>query len=248
MLPKLSDWFSTLLQIANRNETLLDDEIDDILSDYNDTTDIDAIGLWPDILSQCGYIDNTINETISRTTIISGRTCGENDDEDQYLFASYIRAEVDGEQWKLIVNHSTDCNFPNRVPDSPVNYWIRFSGQSVRVPDFDVYDQYMENENIDSALFRSECLDEIDESERNENNTLFWYDDIMLFRIDADPIEACDIADNYTDIVDVLLEMLEDSLLGNYYGSYIDPPTATSALVQFTSWDCGMSYIPELLI
>merc|ERR1719242_2275725 len=41
-----------------------------------------------------------------------------------------------------------------------------------------------------------------------------------------------------TEIVDELLMMLEENVKGNYYGSYIDPPSAASALMQFTSWDC----------
>merc|ERR1712154_446618 len=73
----------------------------------------------------------------------------------------------------------------------------------------------------------------------NENNTLFWYnEDLMLFKIVVDPIEACDVADEYPEIVDELLQTLDDNIKGNYYGNYLGYPTAASALVSFTSWDC----------
>ena len=46
----------------------------------------------------------------------------------------------------------------------------------------------------------------------------------MLFRIDEDAIEACDVADNHTEIVDQLLGILEQKVKGNYFGSMIGPP------------------------
>ena len=240
----VSDWFATLLQIAS-GEDLREDDIDEIVSSYNDTTAVDAIGLWPDIVSQChdgsdgpgaeyrnDGEDNVMNQTESRKMVISARMCGENDDPDnQYFFATMIRTD----EWKLIVNHSIDCENPDLIVDSEDDYWISYDGQTIRTPDFDIYDQYMNNDHIDSVLFRSQCLDEMDESERNENNTMFWYDDIMLFRIDSDAIEACDVADEYPEIVDELLGILFETVPGNYYGSYDDSPTALSALVQVCS-------------
>ena len=138
----------------------------------------------------------------------------------------------------MIVNHSSVVNCGAPVRDTASNYWATFDGQPKETPHFDIYDQYMNNDHIDSELFRSQCLDEMDESERNRNNTLFEFDEIMLFKIDTDQIEACNVADEFPEIVDELLQILRDTVPGNYYGSYSAPPSAISALTQFTSWDC----------
>ena len=237
-----SDLFSTFLQLASGN-TLQKDDIDAIVMSYNDTTEVDAIGLWPDIVSQCSDSsgsssseDHQSMDPESRDIVIAARMCGENaHPESQYFFSTTIR----NNEWKLIVNHTTNCDNPGGpTRNMQNNYWLSYAGDHLETPYFDIYDQYMNNEHIDSELFRSQCLDEMDESERNENNPLFQYDDIMLFKIDTDPIEACNVAGDYPEIVDELLEMLFDTVPGNYYGSEPTLPTAVSALVQYTGWDC----------
>ena len=102
----VSDWFSTLLQIADGK--LRKEDIDKIVSSYNDTIAVDSIGLWPDILSQCGSADNPQDgrrkQTESRKQLISARVCGENDNpDDQFLYlAMYVALLVYRESFPFI--------------------------------------------------------------------------------------------------------------------------------------------------
>ena len=176
--------------MASHNETLRDDDIDAIAAKHNDSKDVDAFGQWHSILSECGYEDDNVYETANRTTIMSTMMCGENGDDSQYFVQTYIRKG----DWKLLLNHTKECpEFPRpyavlQQPAFP--YWINHNNTYLETPNFDVYDDYMNNEEL-KDLFQSKCVDEMPQDERNKNNTLFWYDEeVMLFKISDDPIEA----------------------------------------------------------
>ena len=82
----VADWFPTLLQLASNN-TLRNDEMDALVGD---TVAIDGIGLWPNILSECGLSDGNPDAETVRDLLISARTCGEG--ENDYFISTCVRS------------------------------------------------------------------------------------------------------------------------------------------------------------
>ena len=66
----------------------------------------------------------------------------------------------------------------------------------------------------------------------------FRYDEILLFNLETDKIEACDLKDIYPEIVEELMDILEVTVKGNYYGSVEGDPVAESVLAQVESYSC----------
>ena len=227
-LVHITDWYLTVLQMAGLEQ----DEFDEL----DDFEELDSIGLWDNILNDCQVDDDYYGsdedddddeEDVGREMIISARMCFD----DSYFINTYIRYN----EWKLVVNGTL-----RRCTTPPVftgqNYWITYDGQYLYAPDEEIYEQYASNEDY-GEYFRSECYDNLDKQERNNTNN-FLYDDLMLFNIETDPIEACDVKNDNMDIVDDLLEILFDNVPGNYNGAVQGVIVASSVLAQFESYNC----------
>jgi len=136
---------------------------------------------------------------------------------------------------KLIVNNSADCDGHDGGSGGAADFWIGFEGDTSRVPLKDVYDDFADMEY--SELFHSQCYEEMSGYDQDASDT-FEYAELMLFNIDADPIEACDLAEAEPEIVERLLAQLNAEVRGQYLGSTEGVPTAAATLRQFLSYDC----------
>ena len=90
-------------------------------------------------------------------------------------------------------------------------------------------------------LYRSECLENLDGTDdiNNPNLTQFKYDDILLYNIAIDPIEACAI-NNDTKIQE-LLDILNER--SKKYDASLTQDTVLGALkAKMESYDCNVVY------
>lgn len=220
----VSDWLPTLLQAASGN-TLHNEEVDAVVGD---AIGVDGFALWSDMLSQCGYESENDSQ---REQIISARVCGDGDD--AYFFSTYIRQS----DWKLIVNNSAGCAGAPTVSGDIYSYYPFFDGSAERKPVQEVYTQYMATPQIDSERFRSVCYEAMaDRQKRNEAN--FAIRDLMLFNVSGDAIEACDLSQQYPEVVASMLAVLDAEVKGHYRGSSTLSPAASAVLRDVESYDC----------
>ena len=223
----VTDWYLTILQMAG--------------FDGNEIEELDGFGLWDVIINECddrwndtaawsedGDMDLVENEEfLQRNMIISARMC----DDDSYFINTYMRYN----QWKLIVNGTyRECG--GGEGNERNNYYINYDATFTYTPNENVYEEYVDNTEY-AEYFRSECYDDMNDEERNDTLN-FLYDELMLFNIEQDAIEACDVKEDNMEIVDNLLELLYENVAGNYYGSVSGNPVASSVLAQFESYSC----------
>merc|ERR1712130_11912 len=88
-------------------------------------------------------------------------------------------------------------------------------------------------------LYKSVCFDDHIDDDVDFD---FEYDEIMLFKITNDKVEACNVAKYHPQIVDRLLNKLfSDDNVNEYakYQIYKTMPTKQGALSQIESYDCN---------
>lgn len=139
----------------------------------------------------------------------------------------------------IINNTAVDCN-DSGVPHGVAHdFYPTWDGVLNRLPPQQIIDEYLERgEN----LFYSSCYEAMTNDQKNTSRN-FGYSDMMLFAIRDDPIEACNVIDDYPDVVETMLQALDDNMKGNYYGSWLGYPVAPAVLKHFLNWDCDLDMI-----
>eukprot|EP01083_Nonionella_stella_P013327 37529_1 len=184
-------------------------------SEGDGARDLDGVNLWPRICNGDGR---------ERDEIVHIEMVDSHDIAQGYK-ASYIRTK----QWKLVINPTMSfVEFPT------ARYWVNYDNSFTIAPPRDVYHD-MTQMGL-SHLYASECYDDAlyDES-------VSKYDDVMLFAIAEDKIEACNVAGAYPDVVDDLWNRLFAAENIAEYVSYNSDKIELSkqgVLAQIESYDC----------
>eukprot|EP01084_Bolivina_argentea_P012743 23866_1 len=225
-LVHLSDWFSIIFDMVG------------IQLEHDLQNELDAIdGLWYHMLYECNKKNNNINTNNfesngrnGRNEIVQINKCMEGNN--NYFVSSWIRRD----EWKLIVNgsHISSMDHCNAIESESDSGYMYFNGSYSIIPD---QSSYFENE-FKNELFYSQCYENMSVEQRS-NQSLFQVEDIMLFNIDKDAIEACNVAANHLDIVDDLFTQLQQ-----YSEQYFETsreminidPLAVYATIQ--TYDC----------
>lgn len=222
------DWFPTLLQMAEGGDSALTNgAIAETLS--SEATPIDGIGAWSNMLAECGNSNGYAQPEDSREWVFSAKMC-----DDSYFIKTYVRHNG----WKLIVNNTNDCG--ENSPPSTAEFYTCYdcmAGNLQRSPPLEIYEQFMRRDN--AQYFQSECFDAMSDDEKVDEAN-FEYTELMLFEVERDPIEACNVADAHPDIVEEMLGELFAQVQGRYIGqgSTKAVPTAPAVMRQFMNFDC----------
>lgn len=215
----ITDWFPIIKHIAG------------VRTESGDE-DVDGINLFPSI---CG--GNKPN--IKRESIYHLMMSDDNDVEKGYG-PSYIRSG----KWKLVVNASlrTDGN-------SAYKYWTDYDNSFTKKPPKKTYTEMIgldiDDKIIDVGannvdLYQSKCFDDYVTSGRLAGGD-FEYDEIMLFDISNDKVEACNVAKYYPKKVqDLMDELFSDHNIRQYkrYEKEQNTPKKQGVLAQIESFDC----------
>jgi len=195
-LVHVSDWFNVFTDIAGIEHEFAD-------ADHQQQ-------IWSDI--QCdAACDDDDDTSDARTELISLHVC-----ESGALFASTIIR--DG--WKLVVNGSRAAQ--SGCPASASStylYWTRSDDTAYARPNSTFFEEQYERQfglDADRAerLFVSDCLEEmyLNGTIDDDANPFFSNGaleaDIMLFHLETDRIEACNVAESEADKVAELMEAL----------------------------------------
>merc|ERR1712154_53275 len=101
-----------------------------------------------------------------------------------------------------------------------------------------IYKNMVSEDNSFKSLYKSTCFsDHIDDDVDFD----FEYDEIMLFKINDDKVEACNVAKYHPDTVQRLMNKLFSDDNVNEYGNYQiykTMPSKQGALSQIESYDC----------
>ena len=186
--------------------------------DYKDImNDVDGINLWPSI---CNNDENVQRKIIKHFEMIDVN------EKEQGFKASYIRTN----EWKLLINSSLSFV---EIPSN--KYWVDYDDSFTTKPPSEKYQNM-----VNPDLFQSNCYDEYLLSDNNDD-TMFEYDEIMLFKISDDNIEACNVAKENPKIVRRLMNKLfSDDNINEYIKWNSDPirMSKQGALAQIESYDC----------
>ena len=221
----IADWIPTLMGMIG------------IDLDKDDKTRMDGINLWSDIRNGCFYKDKTEN-VIKREEFLSIRLC-----DDGTFGPTWFRKG----KWKLIINGTKlGCGLSTTLAPP---YWSYFDANLSFIPNKHWYDMYKDFELNGDRLFASNCYENMNETERN-NIDNFIYQDIMLFDIENDKIEACNVANKYQDIIDEMMIELYDKVDSNEYkGGKLKRPQAIGVWMQLIkeTFNCnnGFSFITQ---
>lgn len=218
----ISDWFRIIENIAGiDSDKSMDTEADD-----DDDVFGDGLDLWPDI---CHRTEGAVQrEVITHFELIDAN------DRERGLKASYIRTR----DWKLLVNSSLSFV---EIPSN--KYWVHYDAEYTEQPPKEVYDA-MQSEETLSALYASQCFEDFGDG---QSGAMFEYDEVLLFAISNDHIEACNVAPDNPQIVRELMDrLLSDDNIDEYVRWNQDTVELSKqgALAQIESYDCdqGKSY------
>lgn len=155
-------------------------------------------------------------------------------DKDLGFKASYIRTN----EWKLLINSSLSFV---EIPSN--KYWVNYDDVYTKEPPKDIYQDMMNNDEL-NKLFESHCYDNyINDIKSGYNDEpSFEYDEIMLFKISKDNIEACNVAKKHPEIVkDLLNHLLSDDNIEQYIEFNSDPirMSKQGSLAQIESYSCN---------
>eukprot|EP01083_Nonionella_stella_P013326 37528_1 len=158
-------------------------------------------------------------------------------EKEQGFGPSYIRTD----KWKLTVNAS--LRFDGNVA---YEYWVNYDNEFKTNPPKRIFERMVAADDAD--LYESACYSaHIDPDFHHSESDLFLatadfgYDEIMLFKIDEDRIEACNVAQFYPNVVRNLYDMLlSDEHIEQYatYQTQKTIPSKQGALAQIESYDC----------
>jgi len=185
--------------------------------DTDDDEGIDGINLWEGI---CNNDHEHKRHQIMHFSMV------DSNDKDKGFGPSYIRTN----EWKLVVNASLrgDGNVAYQ-------YWVNFDNEFTTKTPKRIYKNMVSDENEYGNLYQSVCFsDHIDDDVDFD----FEYDEIMLFKINDDKVEACNVAKYHPQTVDRLMKKLfsDDNL--DEYMEYKAMPSKQGALSQIESYDC----------
>ena len=183
---------------------------------------LDGINIWRDIQKYCKHGRHSKRK--KRDEIIQMRM------RNGYFYSTMIR----NEEYKLVVNASRQASNPLIVPQ--LTGWVNPNYTFTEYPDMISY-----NDNID--LFNSECYNQLSDADKVDASN-FETQEFMLFKIDEDPIEACNLIANdvdgeYDDIVDELFGRIVDESVA-YNGGGFGPALPQSAMAQVLQFDCEL--------
>jgi len=184
--------------------------------------DIDGINVWEDIQAYCKKRGHSRHN--QRKEIIQMRILND------YFYATMIR----NEKYKLVINASRAAS--NRIITPQLTGYVDYDASFTEYPDEQSY-----NDNID--LFRSKCYDELSAEEKVDSLN-FQTQEFMLFDIEKDPIEACNLYDpmrdnKYSGIVEELYDrILEES--EDYNGGGFAPALSAAAYAQVLQFNCDL--------
>eukprot|EP00486_Rosalina_sp_Unknown_P011077 CAMPEP_0201593724 /NCGR_PEP_ID=MMETSP0190_2-20130828/191244_1 /ASSEMBLY_ACC=CAM_ASM_000263 /TAXON_ID=37353 /ORGANISM="Rosalina sp." /LENGTH=371 /DNA_ID=CAMNT_0048053029 /DNA_START=864 /DNA_END=1979 /DNA_ORIENTATION=- len=184
--------------------------------------DLDGINVWKDIKKYCK--NGQRSNPNRRDEIIQMRM------RNGYFYSTMIR---NGE-YKLVVNASRQASNPLIV--SQLTGWVNPDYSFTPYPDLDSY-------NVNIQLFNSECYNQLSDDEKI-NPLNFETEEFMLFKIDEDPIEACNLLSNdvngeYDDIFTQLFGRILDESV-NYNGGGFGPAIPQSAMAQVLQFNCDL--------
>ena len=207
----ISDWFAIIKSMANINDN--DDDFD---------VDIDGIDLFPDICNNDGIVQREIIKHFEMIDV---------NEKEQGFKASYIRTN----EWKLLINSSLSFV---EIPSN--KYWVDYDDSFTTSPPKDKYEMM---KDVNKDIFHSQCYDDylMQNIDDDSISSVFEYDDIMLFKIGEDNIEACNVANENPKIVKHLLNQLfNDENIEQYvlYNSEEIKMSKQGTLAQIESYDC----------
>eukprot|EP01084_Bolivina_argentea_P035459 65772_1 len=221
----VTDWFPVFASIANINVSNMD---------------IDGINIFDDILYECNNDDHEMNASVaSRDEIIHIDLC--NDGDDEYYEQTYIRTK----EWKLIINSSIYMCSAAILPWYYNGFVSTMSNQTIFTtpnlkpyPNKTAYFILNEYENNTEGLFYSKCYENMSEFDQTKwNNTLFDVNhEYLLYHIMDDRIEACNVADQYPEIVTSLMQRINEQKI--YYHNNRYETQSSYILSQTDSYDC----------
>eukprot|EP00484_Ammonia_sp_Unknown_P004155 CAMPEP_0197074000 /NCGR_PEP_ID=MMETSP1384-20130603/210888_1 /TAXON_ID=29189 /ORGANISM="Ammonia sp." /LENGTH=686 /DNA_ID=CAMNT_0042512841 /DNA_START=338 /DNA_END=2399 /DNA_ORIENTATION=- len=221
-------------KVQDEKQSGEDNEAGEQEEDVNN--DIDGINLWSAI---CHNDDNF--GALKRHNIMYF-VMNDVEDANEGFGPSYIRTT----EWKLTVNASMRYD-GNRA----YSYWVDYDNSFTPHPPKRLYQRMRADQQ---GVYDSDCYDayllQADGTE-NDNDveynvdvqgTDFEYDEIMLFRINEDKIEACNVAKYYPRVVEKLYnQLLSEEHLEEYTLFNIDNKMQSKqgALAQIESYDCS---------
>merc|ERR1712228_185364 len=214
----ISDWFAIIKNIAGVS-----------LGNYIET-DIDGLDLWRSICQSDGVYE-TKRSQISHLEMIDAS------DKSQGYKASYIRSG----DWKLVINASLS------FVDIPSNeYWVNYDDKYSEKPPIKKYKAMIKKEKL-SKLYASECYDaflKYAPADESDESAVFAYDEIMLFNLAKDNVEACNLASKYPETVQKLKdELLSQKNIKEYVKwnkdeSQLSKQSKQGTMAQANSYDC----------
>eukprot|EP01083_Nonionella_stella_P199017 730154_1 len=122
------------------------------------------------------------------------------------------------------------------VPHPPKHLYAKFGAFHDELYGSKCYDDYLLNDKGKGELIGTIMKDELD-----VEGTDFEYDEIMLFRIDEDRIEACNVAKYHPKVVKRLMDQLfttENLKEYNEFNMNDKMPSKQGALAQIESYNC----------
>jgi len=224
---------------------------------YSPDSDHSGLDIWDHITCSC--LATTAAEqatcdssSTQRTEVMSMRMCGEAsssyDNGEKYFYATYLLQ--DG--YKLVVNGTQSPNqgCPVSTGGDITAHWTLPGGSSFAIPNQTYYeDVYTEAKNgasnsMGATLYDSTCLNALYASKdtdggqiNNANYGPFQVDNILLFDIDNDKVEACAV-DDATKTAELLSYLVTRSAEYTVDSTY--PSKEIGALkAMLNSYDCA---------
>eukprot|EP00484_Ammonia_sp_Unknown_P029300 CAMPEP_0197029842 /NCGR_PEP_ID=MMETSP1384-20130603/9204_1 /TAXON_ID=29189 /ORGANISM="Ammonia sp." /LENGTH=684 /DNA_ID=CAMNT_0042459081 /DNA_START=27 /DNA_END=2081 /DNA_ORIENTATION=- len=208
----ISDWFAVIRNVAG-------------MAVDGDKMDIDGVDLWSSICHSDHSLTRSVIQHFEMVDV---------NDKDQGFKASYIRTN----DWKLLVNPSLSFI---EIPSN--QYWVNYDATFSTKPPQEKYAALLENTEI-AHLFESKCYNEYlrdSALDENVNEDMFAYEDLLLFKISEDNVEACNVAKEHPQIVQALMKLLFSTGNLNEYVTFNSDAVQLSkqgVLAQIQSYDC----------
>ena len=195
------------------------------MADVANTNDnLDSINVWEDIKSVCLMNGATEHQ---RAEMVQMRLFPGS----EYFYATAIR----NGSYKLVINGTRSAS--NRRVTPSFGEWSDPIATTFYTPYDAGYDLLVPSN--DSMIY-SACYEEMSESKQNDSSN-FAYSEFMLFDVDNDPIEACNLYDQMPEIADALFERLQN-LSDGYEGGGIRTPAPPIGLsVATAAWNCNLN-------
>lgn len=141
-----------------------------------------------------------------------------------YFYSTMIR----NGSYKLIINGTRSAANRQIAPFS--GYWLN---PVVTVPLYTPDEAGYAQLSTDS-MFRSSCYEAMDD------NATFDVVEYMLFDVEMDPIEACNLFDAMPDVANALLDRLMEAA-DDYEGGGVTPPLPEAFDASINAWNCDLN-------